>query len=345
MEKSMQRIRELPTPEALKEQFPLDPVVAPIKETRDKEIADIFSGRSSKFLLIIGPCSADNEEAVLDYMNRLANVYEKIREKIFIIPRVYTNKPRTTGLGYKGMLHQPDPEGREDMLAGIIAIREMHARVVRETGFTCAEEMLYPENHSYLSDLLSYVAVGARSVEDQQHRIVASGIGIPAGMKNPTSGDFSVMMNSIIAAQNPQKFVYRGWEVKTSGNPYAHAILRGYVNQFGQSIANYHYEDLRRLLDAYEEHGSLVNPAVIIDTNHSNSGKKYLEQIRIAKDVMHSRHVNPEIHKLVKGLMIESYIEDGAQKIGEGIYGKSITDPCLGWEKTEQLLYELAELA
>ncbi len=345
MEKCMQLIRELPTPQALKQQFPLDPSVAPIKEKRDAEIADIFSGKSNKFLLIIGPCSADNEDAVLDYMNRLARVYQKIKDKIFIIPRVYTNKPRTTGLGYKGMLHQPDPEGKEDMLAGIIAIREMHARVVRETGFTCAEEMLYPENHSYLSDLLSYVAVGARSVEDQQHRIVASGIGIPAGMKNPTSGDISVMMNSIIAAQNPQKFVYRGWEVKTTGNPYAHAILRGYVNQFGQSIANYHYEDLRRLLDAYEEHKDLVNPAVIIDCNHSNSGKKYLEQIRISRDVMHSRHVNPEIRSLVKGLMIESYIEDGAQKIGEGIYGKSITDPCLGWEKTEQLLYELAELA
>lgn len=338
-------IRELPTPQALKQQFPLDPSVAPIKEKRDAEIADIFSGKSDKFLLIIGPCSADNEEAVLDYMNRLARVYQKIKDKIFIVPRVYTNKPRTTGLGYKGMLHQPDPEGKEDMLAGIIAIREMHARVVRETGFTCAEEMLYPENHSYLSDLLSYVAVGARSVEDQQHRMVASGIGIPAGMKNPTSGDISVMMNSIIAAQNAQKFVYRGWEVKTTGNPYAHAILRGYVNQFGQSIANYHYEDLRRLLDAYEAHPELVNPSVIIDTNHSNSGKKFMEQIRISKDVMHSRHVNPDIRHLVKGLMIESYIEDGAQKIGEGIYGKSITDPCLGWEKTEQLLLELAELA
>ena len=345
MEKCMQMIRELPTPQALKQQFPLDPSVAPIKEKRDAEIADIFSGKSDKFLLIIGPCSADNEEAVLDYMNRLARVYQKIKDKIFIIPRVYTNKPRTTGLGYKGMLHQPDPEGKEDMLAGIIAIREMHARVVRETGFTCAEEMLYPENHSYLSDLLSYVAVGARSVEDQQHRMVASGIGIPAGMKNPTSGDISVMMNSIIAAQNAQKFVYRGWEVKTTGNPYAHAILRGYVNQFGQSIANYHYEDLRRLLDAYEAHPELVNPSVIIDTNHSNSGKKFMEQIRISKDVMHSRHVNPDIRHLVKGLMIESYIEDGAQKIGEGVYGKSITDPCLGWEKTEQLLLELAELA
>jgi 3-deoxy-7-phosphoheptulonate synthase len=344
MEKCMQMIRELPTPQALKQQFPLDPSVAPIKEKRDAEIADIFSGKSDKFLLIIGPCSADNEEAVLDYMNRLARVYQKIKDKIFIIPRVYTNKPRTTGLGYKGMLHQPNPEGKEDMLAGIIAIREMHARVVRETGFTCAEEMLYPENHSYLSDLLSYVAVGARSVEDQQHRMVASGIGIPAGMKNPTSGDISVMMNSIIAAQNAQKFVYRGWEVKTTGNPYAHAILRGYVNQFGQSIANYHYEDLRRLLDAYEAHPELVNPSVIIDTNHSNSGKKFMEQIRISKDVMHSRHVNPDIRHLVKGLMIESYIEDGAQKIGEGIYGKSITDPCLGWEKTEKLLLDLAEL-
>ena len=345
MENNMEFIRKLPSPQELKEQFPLDPSVAPIKEARDKEIADIFTGKSDKFLLIIGPCSADNEEAVLDYMNRLAKVYEKIKDKIFIIPRVYTNKPRTTGLGYKGMLHQPDPEGNEDMLAGIIAIREMHARVVRETGFTCAEEMLYPENHRYLSDLLSYVAIGARSVEDQQHRIVASGIGIPAGMKNPTSGDMSVMMNSIIAAQNAQKFLYRGWEVKTSGNPMAHAILRGYVNPFGRSFPNYHYEDIRRVIDAYEEHSELQNPAIIIDTNHNNSGKKYLEQIRIAKDVMHSRRVNDDIRKIVKGLMIESYIEDGAQKIGEGVYGKSITDPCLGWEKTEKLLYDLAELA
>ncbi len=343
MEMQMEFLRKMPTPQELKEQFPLTEEVSAIKEARDNEIKDIFTGKSSKFLLIIGPCSADNEEAVLDYMHRLKDVADKVKDTLFIIPRVYTNKPRTVGTGYKGMLHQPDPEGKEDMLAGIIAIREMHARVVRETGFTCAEEMLYPTNHRYLSDLLSYVAIGARSVEDQEHRLVASGVGIPVGMKNPTGGDLSVMMNSITAAQNSQKFLYRGWEVKTPGNPLTHAIMRGSVDRFGRNHANYHYEDLRLLLDLYAER-DLQNPAAIIDTNHSNSGKKYLEQIRIAKDVMHSRRLSEDIRGLVKGLMIESYIEDGAQKIGEGIYGKSITDPCLGWPKTEQLILELAEL-
>ena len=339
----MKFIRKLPSPQELKEEFPISADIAAAKEKRDQEIRQIFTGESDKFLLIIGPCSADNEEAVLDYMHRLAGVAEKVKDKIFIIPRVYTNKPRTTGIGYKGMLHQPNPEGKEDLLAGIIAIREMHARVVRETGFTCAEEMLYPENHRYLSDLLSYVAIGARSVEDQQHRLVASGIGIPVGMKNPTGGDMSVMMNSIIAAQSRQRFLYRGWEVETPGNQQAHAIMRGYVDKFGRNIPNYHYEDLRQLLDAYAEKKELVNPACIVDCNHSNSGKKYLEQIRIAKDVLHSRRVSKDIHGLVKGLMIESYIEDGAQKIGEGIYGKSITDPCLGWEKSEQLILDIAD--
>ena len=339
----MKFIRKLPTPQELKEEFPISAEIAAAKEKRDQEIRKIFTGESDKFLLIIGPCSADNEEAVLDYMNRLAKVAEKVQDKIFIIPRVYTNKPRTTGIGYKGMLHQPNPEGKEDLLGGIIAIREMHARVVRETGFTCAEEMLYPENHRYLSDLLSYVAIGARSVEDQQHRLVASGIGIPVGMKNPTGGDMSVMMNSVIAAQSKQRFLYRGWEVETPGNPLAHTIMRGSVDKFGRSIPNYHYEDLRQLLDAYAEKPELINPACIVDTNHSNSGKKYLEQIRIARDVLHSRRMSEDIRKLVKGLMLESYIEDGAQKIGEGIYGKSITDPCLGWEKRERLILDLAE--
>ncbi len=339
----MKFIRKLPTPQELKEEFPISEEIKAAKEKRDEEIRRIFTGESDKFLLIIGPCSADNEEAVLDYMHRLAKVAEQVKDKIFIIPRVYTNKPRTTGIGYKGMLHQPNPEGKEDLLAGIIAIREMHARVVRETGFTCAEEMLYPENHRYLSDLLSYVAIGARSVEDQQHRLVASGIGIPVGMKNPTGGDMSVMMNSIIAAQSTQRFLYRGWEVETPGNPLAHSIMRGSVDKFGRSIPNYHYEDLKQLLDAYAEKSELKNPACIVDTNHSNSGKKYLEQIRIAKDVLHSRRVSNDIRKLVKGLMIESYIEDGAQKIGEGVYGKSITDPCLGWTKTETLIKDLAE--
>ncbi len=344
MEMQMNFCRKLPTPKELKEEFPVSEEIKNIKEERDQEIARIFTGEENdRLILIIGPCSADNEEAVLDYMNRLAAVQEKVKDKIFIIPRVYTNKPRTIGVGYKGMLHQPDPEKEEDMLAGIIAIREMHTRVIRETGFTCAEEMLYPENHRYLSDLLSYVAIGARSVEDQQHRLVAGGIGIPAGMKNPTGGDIQVMINSITAAQSPATFLYRGWEVKTDGNPLAHAILRGYVDKFGRSHPNYHYEDLRNLMDLYEASG-LKNPSVIIDTNHANSGKQYLEQIRIAKDVMHSCHVSKDLRGLVKGLMIESYLEDGAQKIGEGVYGKSITDPCLGWEKTERLIYDLADL-
>ena len=339
----MEFVRKLPTPQELKAEYPTGADIQAVKEKRDKEIADVFTGKSDKFLLLIGPCSADNEEAVLVYMDRLASVQEKVADRLLIIPRAYTNKPRTLGKGYKGMLHQPDPEKAEDMLAGIIAIREMHTRIVRETGFTCAEEMLYPENHRYLSDLLSYVAVGARSVEDQQHRLVASGIGIPAGMKNPTSGDMDVMMNSITAAQSRQTFVYRGWEVRTEGNPLAHAILRGHDSKSGRHIPNYHYEDLRNLIEEYEERG-LQNPAAIIDTNHSNSGKNYLEQIRIAKDVAHSRHVSEEIRRLVKGLMVESYLEDGAQKIGGGIFGKSITDPCLGWDKTEHLIYELAEL-
>ena len=343
MEMQMEFIRKLPTPAELKEQFPLAPNLKELKERRDKEIKDIFEGKDKRLLLVIGPCSADREDAVLDYMTRLAKVEEKVRDRIFIIPRVYTNKPRTKGTGYKGMLHQPDPHKTEDVLAGIIAIREMHTRVARETGFTCAEEMLYPENHRYLSDLLSYVAVGARSVEDQLHRIVASGIGIPAGMKNPTGGDISVMMNSITAAQNPQNFVYRGWEVRTTGNPLAHAILRGYVDKFNNSMPNYHYEDLRSLLDAYEK-TNLANPSVLVDCNHSNSGKQYNEQIRIAKDVMHSCRVNPDIRDLVKGLMIESYLLDGCQKPEDSEYGLSITDPCLGWEKSEQLIYDLAEL-
>lgn len=343
MEMQMELIRKLPTPQELKEEFPLDKKIVEIKEQRDKEIKDIFEGKDNRLLLIIGPCSADREDAVLEYMHKLAIVQEKVKDKIFMIPRVYTNKPRTKGTGYKGMLHQPDPHKEEDMLAGIIAIREMHTRVAKETGFTCAEEMLYPENHRYLSDLLSYVAIGARSVEDQQHRIVASGLGIPAGMKNPTGGDISVMMNSIIAAQSPQKFVYRNWEVKTTGNPLAHAILRGYVDKFGHNHANYHYEDLADLLEQYNKL-NLENPSVIVDCNHSNSGKKYLEQIRISKDVMHSCKVSKDIRQLVKGLMIESYLIDGSQPTEGQCYGQSITDPCLGWEKTETLIYDLAEL-
>lgn len=339
----MEFIRKLPTPQELKEQFPISEKTAKIKAERDRELKDIFEGKSDKLLLVIGPCSADHEDAVLDYIGRLRKVQDKVADKIFMVPRIYTNKPRTIGVGYKGMLHQPDPEKKEDMLKGIIAIRELHKRAVEETEFTCADEMLYPENHRYLSDLLSYVAVGARSVEDQQHRLTASGIGIPVGMKNPTGGDIAVMMNSIVAAQSAHTFLYRGWEVKTKGNAHAHAILRGYVDKFGRNHPNYHYEELQNLFEAYAEK-NLVNPAVVVDTNHSNSGKRFEEQIRISKDVMHSCHVSKDIYGLVKGLMIESYIEDGAQKIGDGCYGKSITDPCLGWEKTERLIYELAEM-
>ena len=338
----MNFLRKLPTPQEIKEMFPLHIEIENIKAERDIVLKNIFEGKDDRLLLLIGPCSADNEDAVLDYLCRLRKVAEKVKDKIFVVPRIYTNKPRTIGAGYKGMLHQPDPERGTDMLKGIIAIREMHIRAVKETGFTCADEMLYPENHRYLSDLLAYVAVGARSVEDQQHRLTASGVGIPVGMKNPTGGDLTVMMNSIIAAQSGHTFLYRGWEVRTEGNPYAHAILRGYVDKFGRNMPNYHYEDLRHVLEIYRER-EFHNPAVVIDTNHSNSGKEFMEQIRISKDVVHSCRMSGEIRRLVKGLMIESYIEDGAQKVGGHCYGKSITDPCLGWDKSERLIYELAE--
>lgn len=339
---NMNFIRKLPIPKLIKEQYPLTEEMAKIKSERDKQIKDILSGKDSRILIIIGPCSADNEESVLDYLSRLKRVDEQVKEKLMIVPRIYTNKPRTTGAGYKGMLHQPDPNSKEDMLKGLVSIRELHMRAIRDIGFTCADEMLYSENHRYLSDLLSYVAVGARSAEDQQHRLTASGLDIPVGMKNPTGGDISVMLNSITAAQHSHMFIYRGWEVESEGNPYTHAILRGYVNKHGQAIPNYHYEDLIHLCEVYTEE-KFANPAVIIDTNHSNSGKQYLEQIRIANEVMHScRHSN-DVKKMVKGLMIESYIEDGACKAEEKVYGKSITDPCLGWEKTERLLYDLAE--
>ncbi|MBQ3185327.1 MAG: 3-deoxy-7-phosphoheptulonate synthase [Firmicutes bacterium] len=342
MEQRSQFIRKLPMPVEIKEQYPLTEAVKKIKEERDAEIAKIFKGESDKFLLVIGPCSADIEESVMDYICRLAKVQEEVKDKLILVPRIYTNKPRTTGLGYKGLVHQPDPEKEEDLLEGLLAMRRLHTKAIEETGLTCADEMLYPENYKYLDDLLSYVAVGARSVEDQQHRLTASGMNVPVGMKNPTSGGLSVMLNSITAAQSSHKFIYRGWEVKTAGNPLAHAILRGSVNKRGQNIPNYHYEDLRLLHELYSEQ-DLENMAVVIDTNHNNSGKKYLEQIRIAQEVMNSRKYNDDIRKMVKGLMIESYIEDGAQKIGEHIYGKSITDPCLGWEKSEKLILDIAE--
>ena len=336
--------KKLPIPQEVKEKYPLSNGLEKIVKERAAEISDIFSGKSKKIVLVIGPCSADNEESVIDYISRLRKVQEKVSDKVFIIPRIYTNKPRTTGDGYKGMLHQPDPTEKPDMYKGIVAIRQLHMRALSETGFSCADEMLYPENHRYLSDILAYVAVGARSVENQQHRLTASGLDLPVGMKNPTSGDISVMMNSITAAQHSHTFIYRGWEVQSQGNPLAHAILRGYVNKHGQSMPNYHYEDLLNLCEAYKNSG-LENPAVIVDTNHANSGKKPLEQVRIVKEVLHSARHEAEIKKLVKGFMIESYIEDGAQKIGECTYGKSITDPCLGWEKTERLIFDIAELA
>ena len=339
---SFHYIKNVMTPEELKCTYPMTEFGKRMKEERDNKIKDVFTGKSDKFLAIVGPCSADNEDAVLDYLTRLAKVAEKVSDKIIVIPRIYTNKPRTTGEGYKGISHQPNPEKEPDLQEGLIAVRNIHLRAINETGLTAADEMLYPENWPYLDDMLSYVAVGARSVENQQHRLTASGFDIPVGMKNPTGGDISVMMNSITAAQHSHTFIYRGWEVESQGNPLAHAILRGYVNKHGQSMPNYHYEDLIHLAETYEKSG-LLNPAVIIDTNHANSGKKWMEQPRIAKEILHSCRHSADVKKLVKGLMIESYIEDGAQKPEDCVYGKSITDPCLGWEKTEKLIYDLAD--
>ncbi len=339
----MEFVSRMPQPQELIRDYPVSAEAKKKKARRDRQIADILTGKDRRMLLIVGPCSADREDAVLEYTHRLADLQTLVSEKFLIIPRVYTNKPRTKGIGYKGMLHQPDPGKGGDLLSGIIAIRRMHIRVVEETGFCAADEMLYPSNYSYLSDLLGYVAVGARSVENQEHRLVSSGLGVPVGMKNPSAGDINVMMNSIAAAQSPQEFIFRSWEVHTPGNPLAHAVLRGYVDNFGRSHPNYHYENLLGLLRLYQNSG-LQNPAVIVDANHNNSGKEYLEQIRIAKDIMRSRSLNGEIRDLVKGLMVESYLEDGNQKIGENVFGKSITDPCLGWEKTKKLIEELAEI-
>lgn len=335
--------RRLPIPKEIKEQYPLTNNLSLIKQERDRLIADVFTGKSDKMVLIIGPCSADREDAVMDYCQRLASLQEKVADRLILIPRVYTNKPRTTGEGYKGLLHQPDPEHAPDMLEGLIAIRRLHTNVLANTGLSTADEMLYPDNYRYLDDLLAYVAVGARSVENQEHRLTSSGIAVPVGMKNPTSGDISVMLNSILAAQRSHTFIYRGWEVETSGNPLAHAILRGYVNRHGEAIPNYHFEELDRLYTAYQAK-NLDNIGLIVDANHSNSAKKYSEQPRICKEVLHSCRHNEHIKSMVKGFMIESYIENGSQKIGEGIYGKSITDPCIGWTETEQLIYDIAEL-
>lgn len=334
--------RKLPIPMEIKELYPVSFDMAQLRDKRDREIKKVLAGKSDKFLLIIGPCSADYEESVMEYVGKLRDVQDKVEDKILIIPRIYTNKPRTTGEGYKGMLHQPHPLHDSDMLEGLIKIRKVHLRALNEYGFTCADEMLYPENYRYLSDLLAYVAVGARSAENQQHRLVASALDVPVGMKNPTSGDLSIMMNSITAAQNAHTFIYRGWEVNSFGNPYAHAILRGGMNFRGENISNYHYEDLMKVYEAYQEN-DLKNMGVVIDCNHANSNKQYMEQIRISHDVLHSCRLSKDIRSLVKGLMIESYLMDGNQDASCGVYGQSITDPCLGWEKTEKLIYEIAD--
>lgn len=335
-------IEKLPTPDEIRAEYPLPQALAQRKIERDREIREVLTGESHKLLVIIGPCSADNEDSVCDYVNRLAALNDKVSDKLILIPRIYTNKPRTTGEGYKGIIHQPDPQKQEDFLAGLVAMRKMHIRAIMETGLTAADEMLYPDNWGYVSDILSYVAIGARSVEDQQHRLTVSGFDVPAGMKNPTSGDFSVMLNSVFAAQHPHSFIYRGWSVQTNGNDLAHTVLRGATSKHGNSTPNYHYEDLNRLMEMYGRM-ELKNPACIIDSNHSNSNKQFAQQIRIVKEVMHSRKLNADIHKLVKGVMVESYIEEGCQKVGGGVYGKSITDPCLGWEDTERLIFDLAE--
>ena len=340
---SFEFIKKLPTPAEIRKELPLPAELAKIKEERDAEIRDVLTGKSNKFLVIIGPCSADNEDSVCDYVNRLARVNEQVKDKLILIPRIYTNKPRTTGEGYKGITSQPDPEKKPDFLAGLMAMRKMHIRAIEESGLTCADEMLYPENWGYVEDLLSYVAIGARSVEDQQHRLTVSGFDVASGMKNPTSGDFAVMLNSVYAAQHPHHFVYRGYEVETTGNPLTHVVLRGAVSKHGNSTQNYHYEDLIRLCDMYAKM-DLVNPAAIIDANHSNSGKQFKEQIRIVKEVMHNRQLSDDIRRMVKGVMIESYIEEGSQKIHDHIYGKSITDPCLGWEDSKKLIYDIAEM-
>ena len=343
MEKNLTFYRKLPIPKEIKAEFPISEELKALRQKRLDEMTDIFTGKSDKLVLVIGPCSADAEAPVLEYVHRLGRLQEEVKDKLMLVPRIYTNKPRTTGEGYKGMLHQPDPNAAPDLLKGIVAIRQLHLKTLADTGLVTADEMLYPENHRYLSDIIGYVAVGARSSENQQHRLVASGIDVPVGMKNPTSGDISVMMNSIKAAQSSHTFLYRGWEVQSKGNPMTHAILRGYVDKRGQSHPNYHFEDLYSLYETYQQSG-LANPAVIIDTNHSNSGKKYLEQPRIAKEVLHSARYSKEVRSIVKGLMIESYLEDGAQKISDcEVYGKSITDPCLGWEKTERLVLDIAD--
>jgi 3-deoxy-7-phosphoheptulonate synthase len=339
---SFEYLHKIPTANEIIQEMPLSARLKNDKEERDREIISVFKGESQKFILIIGPCSADDENAVCEYVARLAKLQSEVSEKLILIPRVYTNKPRTTGIGYKGMMHQPNSNEAPNIVRGLKALRRMHLRLFKETGLSAADEMLYPSNYPYLEDILSYVTVGARSVENQQHRLTVSGIDVPVGMKNPTSGDLNVMLNSVQAAQSAHTFIYRGWEVKTSGNPYAHCILRGAVNQHGQSIPNYHYEDMIRLAEFYHKR-ELENQAIIVDTSHANSNKKFDEQPRIAMDVVHSMRNSRILKALVKGLMIESYLEDGAQEVGGKIFGKSITDSCLGWESSRKLVLKLAE--
>ena len=341
---SFSYLKKMPDPDTIKSEFALTPEMKALKADRDQQIADIITGKDDRVLAIIGPCSADNEDSVCEYVNRLTSVQEKIKDRVLIVPRIYTNKPRTTGSGYKGIASQPDPTKAPDMVEGLIAMRKMHLRAIAESGFTCADEMLYPENWPYVEDLLSYVAIGARSVEDQHHRLTVSGFDVASGMKNPTSGDFSVMLNSVYAAQHAHHFTFSGYEVRTTGNPLAHAILRGAVSKHGNCVQNYHYEDLVRLSDMYASM-DLVNPATIVDANHSNSNKQFKQQIRIVREIMMSRQFSSDVKNLVKGVMVESYLEEGSQKISDHqVYGKSITDPCLGWEDSEKLLYMIAEL-
>lgn len=340
---SINFVKQLPSEKELKIAYPLSDELCIIKTKRDEKIKKVFSGESDKFIFIIGPCSADSEEPVMDYIHKLADIQSTVKDKIIIIPRIYTGKPRTTGAGYKGMLHQPDPNKKTDMAEGLISIRKLHLRAIAETGMAAADEMLYAENTHYVDDLIAYHAVGARSVEDQMHRLTASGLDVPVGMKNPTSGDLTVMLNSCLAGQTSHIFMYKGYQAETSGNPYTHCILRGGLDKYGKSISNYHYDDLVRLVEEYGNF-NISNPACIVDANHNNSGKKWAEQPRIVKEVLHSCRHNNDISKLIKGVMVESYLEDGSQSIGDGCYGKSITDPCLGWEKTKKLILDVAEL-
>ena len=339
---SFEYIQKIPNVQDILNEMPLGEDLRLFKLERDREIIKVIKRESEKFLVIIGPCSADNEDAVCEYTDRLSAMQSKVSKHLILIPRVYTNKPRTTGEGYKGMAHQPNPSGQPDIVEGIMAIRRLHLRILRESSLTAADEMLYPDNYPFLEDLLSYVTIGARSVENQQHRLTVSGLDVPVGMKNPTSGDLNVMLNSVKAAQLPHTFIYNQSEVRTSGNPLAHCILRGATTQHGHHIANYHYEDMMELVQMYLKR-DLANPTIIVDTSHSNSGKKFSEQPRIAMEILHSMSRSPALKNVIRGLMIESYLVEGTQGISDGVYGKSITDACLGWEDSEKLVLDIAE--